>query len=123
MHEYYLAVLLDRAEEKLAIIASTEGGMDIEEVADKTPEKIITVSIPGSGELPGYAARRVGFGLGLEPDQVKKLEKLLSGLFRLFVEKGLLAGRDQPARHDRRRRTLRTRLQAQLRRRCALPAP
>ncbi|MBW2268189.1 MAG: ADP-forming succinate--CoA ligase subunit beta [Deltaproteobacteria bacterium] len=86
-HEYYLAVLLDRAEEKLAIIASTEGGMDIEEVADKTPEKIITVSVPGSGELPAYAARRVGFGLGLEPEQVKKLQTLLSGLFRLFVEK------------------------------------
>jgi succinyl-CoA synthetase beta subunit len=86
-HEYYLAVLLDRAEEKLAIIASTEGGMDIEEVADKTPEKIITVSIPGSGALPGYAARRVGYALDLEPEQVKQLGTLLAGLFRLVVEK------------------------------------
>ncbi len=86
-HEYYLAVLLDRAEEKLAIIASTEGGMDLEEVADKTPEKIITVSIPGSGALPGYAARRVGYALDLEPEQVKQLGTLLAGLFRLVVEK------------------------------------
>ncbi len=86
-HEYYLAVLLDRAEEKLAIIASTEGGMDIEEVADKTPENIITVSIPGSGALPGYAARRVGYALDLEPEQVKQLGTLLAGLFRLVVEK------------------------------------
>ncbi len=87
VHEYYLAVLLDRAEEKLSIIASTEGGMDIEEVAENTPDKIITVAVPGSGELPDYVARRVGYGLGFEPEQVKKLTSLLKGLFRLFIEK------------------------------------
>ena len=85
-HEYYLAVLLDRTEEKLAIIASTEGGMDIEEVAAKTPEKIITVTVPTPDTLPDYVVRRVGYGLGFDTDQVKKLEGVLAGLYRLFVE-------------------------------------
>jgi succinyl-CoA synthetase beta subunit len=86
-HEYYLAVLLDRAEEKLAIIASTEGGMDIEEVADKTPEKIITVTVPQGGGLPGYVARRVGFSLGFDKEKTAKLGAFLDGLYTLFVEK------------------------------------
>jgi succinyl-CoA synthetase beta subunit len=86
-HEYYLAVLLDRAEEKLAIIASTEGGMDIEEVAAKTPEKIITVTVPTPDTLPDYVVRRVGYGLGFDADQVKKLGEVLAGLYRLFVER------------------------------------
>ena len=86
-HEYYLGVVLDRAEEKLAIIASTEGGVEIEQVAAETPERIITVNVDGNAALPGYAARRVGFGLGFDAAQVKQLEVFLSGLFRLFVEK------------------------------------
>ena len=86
-HEYYLGVVLDRAEEKLAIIASTEGGVEIEQVAAETPERIITVNVGGNAALPGYAARRVGFGLGFDAAQVKQLEVFLSGLFRLFVEK------------------------------------
>jgi succinyl-CoA synthetase beta subunit len=86
-HEYYLAVLLDRAEEKLAIIASTEGGMDIEEVAEKTPEKIITVTVPSPDYLPDYVVRRIGYGLGFDADRVKKLGVVLQGLYRLFVER------------------------------------
>jgi len=86
-HEYYLGIVLDRAAEKLAIIASTEGGVEIEEVAAKTPERIITVSADGGSELPAFAARRVGFGLGFDAAQVKQLAGFLSGLFRLFVEK------------------------------------
>jgi len=86
-HEYYLGIVFDRAEEKLAIIASTEGGVEIEAVAAKTPERIITVNADGGPELPGFAARRVGFGLGFDAVQVKQLEVFLSGLFRLFVEK------------------------------------
>ena len=85
--ELYLAILLDRAEEKLAIIASTEGGMEIEEVAEKTPEKILTVLVdPNLGVQP-YHARRLGFGLGLGAEQVRQLEVFLSGLYRLFVER------------------------------------
>jgi succinyl-CoA synthetase beta subunit len=86
-HEYYLGIVLDRAEEKLAIIASTEGGVEIEEVAAKTPEKIITVNVDAGSALPAFAVRRVGFGLGLDAGQVKQLEVFLSGLYRLFVEK------------------------------------
>ena len=86
-HEYYLAVVLDRAEEKLAIIASTEGGMEIEEVAARTPEKILTVTLPNGVGLPGYVVRRIGYGLGLEAAQLPKLEAFLTGLHRLFVEK------------------------------------
>ena len=85
--ELYLAITLDRATEDLAIIASTEGGMDIEEVADKTPEKIQTVFVHPNLGLQGWQARQIGFGLGLDMDQVKKFEVFLSGLFRLFVEK------------------------------------
>jgi len=85
--ELYLGIVLDRAEEKLAIIASTEGGMEIEEVAEKTPDKIITVAVdPNLGFQP-YHARRVGFGLGLDAEQVGKLEVFLRGLFRLYGEK------------------------------------
>ena len=86
-HEYYLAVVLDRAEECLAIIASTEGGMEIEEVAQKTPEKIISVHVDPNAGLQPYQVRKVGFGLGLEVEQVKQLEPFLAGLCRLILEK------------------------------------
>ena len=85
--ELYLAIVIDRATEKLALIASTEGGVEIEEVAARTPDRIITVGVEAGASVPGYAVRRVGFGLGLDADQVKQLETLLGGLYRLFVEK------------------------------------
>jgi succinyl-CoA synthetase beta subunit len=85
--ELYLAIVVDRATEKLALIASTEGGVEIEEVAARTPDRIINVSVEAGSSIPGYAVRRVGFGLGLDADQVKQLETLLGGLYRLFVEK------------------------------------
>jgi succinyl-CoA synthetase beta subunit len=85
--ELYLAVVVDRAEEKLAVIASTEGGMEIEEVAKRTPEKIVTVTVDGNVGLQPFQARKVGFALGLPTDQVKQLGSLLDGLFRLFVAK------------------------------------
>jgi succinyl-CoA synthetase beta subunit len=86
-HEYYLAVVLDRAEESLSIIASTEGGMEIEEVAEKTPEKIITVLVDPNAGLQPYQVRKIGFGLELEGDVLAQLEPFLAGLFRLFLEK------------------------------------
>jgi succinyl-CoA synthetase beta subunit len=85
--ELYLAVVVDRAEEKLAVIASTEGGMEIEEVAEKTPEKIVTETVDGNVGIQAYQIRKIGFGLGLGAEQVKQLDGLLSGLFRLFNEK------------------------------------
>jgi succinyl-CoA synthetase beta subunit len=85
--ELYLAVLLDRAAEKLAVVASSEGGMDIEEVAAKAPEKILTVHVEPAAGLQPFHARRVGYGLGLGAEQVKQLEGVLSGLYRLFLER------------------------------------
>jgi succinyl-CoA synthetase beta subunit len=85
--ELYVAVLLDRAVEKFAVIASTEGGMDIEEVAAKTPDRIQTVHVDPNVGLQPYQARLLGFGLGLDGKQVAKFEALLSGLYGLYQEK------------------------------------
>jgi len=85
--ELYLAVLLDRAEEKFAIVASTEGGMEIEEVAAETPEKILTVHIEPNVGLRDYQIRQLGFGLGLEMDVIKKFVPFVRGLFDLFMQK------------------------------------
>lgn len=85
--ELYLAILLDRAEEKIALIASTEGGMEIEEVAARTPEKILTVHADPNVGLAGFQVRGLGFQLGLDVAQVKKLVEFAQGLFRLFMEK------------------------------------
>jgi succinyl-CoA synthetase beta subunit len=85
--ELYLAITLDRAAEKLAIIASTEGGMEIEHVAEATPEKIITVHVDPNLGLQDYHVRRVGYGLGLAAKQVDQLGAFLGGLYRLFVAK------------------------------------
>jgi succinyl-CoA synthetase beta subunit len=85
--ELYLAITLDRATENFAIVASTEGGMDIEEVAEKTPDKISTTFVdPNVGLMP-YQIRGIGFGLGLDAAQVKGLEGFVTGLFRLYIEK------------------------------------
>ncbi len=85
--ELYLGMLLDRAAEKIAIIASTEGGMDIEQVAASTPEKIQTVHVDPNFGLSGFQVRQIGAGLGLDAGQVKQLNGFLGGLYRLFVGK------------------------------------
>jgi succinyl-CoA synthetase beta subunit len=85
--ELYLGIVLDRAEEKLAVIASTEGGVEIEEVAAKAPDKIITVHVDPNLGLQPYQVRRVGFGLGLDAIQVGRLQAFLDPLYRLFVER------------------------------------
>jgi len=84
--ELYLAFLIDRATSRVTIMASTEGGMDIEEVAEKTPEKINTVTIdPATGIMP-FHARQIAFGLGLEGAQVKSCSKFLAGMYKAFME-------------------------------------
>ena len=85
--ELYLAMLVDRATQGVAIIASTEGGMDIEEVAARTPEKILNVQIDPLVGLCGYQARNLGLDLGLEGKQVASFEKLATALYRMFLEK------------------------------------
>ncbi len=87
--ELYLAFLVDRQSSRISIVASTEGGMDIEEVAASTPEKILTFTIdPAVGYMP-YHGRRVAFALGLEGAQVKQCVALLNNLYRAFVEKDM----------------------------------
>jgi len=85
--ELYLGIVLDRAAEKLAVIASTEGGMEIEEVAAAAPEKIHTVHVDPNLGLWPYQVRQIGSALGLDAGPVKQLEDFLGGLYRLFVEK------------------------------------
>ena len=85
--EHYLGIVLDRASESLAIIASTEGGMEIEEVAHRSPEKILSVGVDPTQGLQAFQVRRIGFGLGLGPSQLEQLHVFLAGLYRLFVEK------------------------------------
>lgn len=85
--ELYLGIVLDRSAEKLAVIASTEGGMEIEEVAANTPEKILTVHVDPNVGLQPFQARDVGFGLGLDAAQVRKFEAFLAALYALYVDK------------------------------------
>jgi succinyl-CoA synthetase beta subunit len=85
--ELYFGMLVDRASKRIVMMASTEGGMDIEAVAARTPEKILTVSIDPVAGLQGYQVRELGFGLGLSGDQIKALGRIMHGLYELFCEK------------------------------------
>jgi succinyl-CoA synthetase beta subunit len=84
--ELYVAMLLDRSTGRITIVASTEGGMEIEQVAAETPEKIVRVPISPVTGMSGFHARKVAFGLGLEGKQVGAAVKLLSGLYKAFTE-------------------------------------
>jgi len=84
--ELYLSLLIDRATSRVTIIACQEGGMDIEEVAAKTPEKIKTIDIDPATGMKGFHAREVAFGLGLSGDQVKSAVKFLLSMYQVFVE-------------------------------------
>jgi succinyl-CoA synthetase beta subunit len=87
--ELYLSLLVDRQSSRISFVCSTEGGMDIEEVAAETPEKILTFSVDPASGLSGFHGRKVAFALGLEGAQVKQCVKLISTLYKLFVEKDL----------------------------------
>ncbi|MDZ4381259.1 MAG: ADP-forming succinate--CoA ligase subunit beta [Parvibaculum sp.] len=83
--ELYLSVLVDRATSRISFIVSTEGGMDIEEVAAKTPEKILSFSIDPASGISGFHGRKVAYALGLEGDQVKQGVALIDKLYKAFV--------------------------------------
>jgi len=87
--EYYLSALVDRATARVAFVASTEGGMDIEEVAKTRPEKIVTLSVdPATGTMPQHG-RRVARALELKGDLAKEIEALLAKLYQAFVSKDM----------------------------------
>ena len=83
--ELYLSVLVDRATSRISFIASTEGGMDIEEVAAKTPEKILSFDVDPASGISGFHGRKVAYALGLEGDQVKQGVALIDKLYKAFV--------------------------------------
>jgi len=87
--ELYLALLVDRTTSRISFVCSTEGGMDIEEVAASTPEKILSFSVdPAAGYQP-YHGRRIAFTLGLTGAQVKQCVALMGVLYKAFVEKDM----------------------------------
>ncbi len=87
--ELYLSVLVDRSSQSITFIASSEGGVDIEQVAAETPEKIQSLNVNFVQGLQPYQCRDIGFALGLTAKQVGQLSKIMLGLYKLFNEKDL----------------------------------
>jgi succinyl-CoA synthetase beta subunit len=86
-HEYYLSMVLDRAKSLLSIVICKEGGVDIEEIAEKSPEKIMTLHIDPTIGLQSFHCRKVNFMLGLGADMLKETTILLNGIYKIFTEK------------------------------------
>lgn len=87
--ELYLSALVDRANRCITFMGSAAGGVDIEQVASETPEKIVTVNVDNTAGLQPFQARQMGFGMGLSAAQVKQLGKIMAGLYKLFRDKDL----------------------------------
>jgi len=85
--EIYVSLTLNRERGRIALIASAAGGMDIEEVAASTPEKILTVNVHPAAGLQPYQCRQIAFGLGLKGPQVAQFQSIAGALYRLYVEK------------------------------------
>lgn len=86
-NELYCAALLDRATGMVSLMVSPEGGMDIEEVAEKTPEKIHVITVDPAVGLAGYQCRQLAFKLGLSGKAIGKASKVFQGVYKAFVEK------------------------------------
>lgn len=84
--ELYLGAVIDRESQRIVVMASTEGGVEIEKVAEKTPEKILKFSLDPLIGVQPFQARNIGFKLGLNAEQVKEFTKLLTGMGKLFRE-------------------------------------
>ncbi len=87
--ELYLSALVDRVNRCITFMGSAAGGVDIEQVAASTPEKIFTVKVDNTAGLQPYQCRQMGFGMGLSTHQVRQLGKIMSGMYRLFCAKDL----------------------------------
>ena len=103
--ELYLGLVLDRSTGRLVMMASAEGGVEIEKVAEETPDKIKKVFIDPAVGLQAFEARQLAFGIGLDAGLVNKAVKLMTRALRGVREDRRLARRDQPARHDGRAAT------------------
>ena len=95
--ELYLGAVLDRATSRVTFMASTEGGVEIEEVAAQHPEKIVKVAIDPATGFQAFHGRLLAFGLGLKGSEVGKAVAFMKGALRLRGRARRLAGRDQPA--------------------------
>jgi succinyl-CoA synthetase beta subunit len=87
--EFYLSMLVDRGSSRIAIVASTEGGMDIEKVAHDTPEKIVTITVDPATNICPHHVRSVSRALGLDADLQKQMSSLLTLLYKAFTEKDM----------------------------------
>src|SRR5262245_39728403 len=87
--EFYLSMLVDRATSRVAIVVSTEGGMDIEKVAHDTPEKISTIAVDPATNICPHHALRVSKALGLDAAQQKQMSSILTKLYKAFTEKDM----------------------------------
>ncbi len=87
--ELYLSITVDRAAERIGIVASAAGGMDIEEVAAREPERILRETVNPVTGLMDYQGRNLAFGLGLAGEQIAAFVKLLKGFYRVFIDKDL----------------------------------
>lgn len=85
--EYYLGMVLDRSTEMPVMMASTEGGMEIEEVAAKSPEKIVKVFIDPTIGFQGFHGRELAFGLGLSKEEIRAFIKFADALYRVYMDK------------------------------------
>ncbi len=83
--ELYLSLLIDRSVSEIVIVASTEGGMEIEEVAEHQPEKILRAPVDPASGISGFHARKLAFGLGLEGKQVATFTKFVTAMYNAFV--------------------------------------
>ncbi len=84
--ELYLGMLVDRATSRITIMASTEGGVEIEEVAAKHPEKILKVAVDPAAGIQAFHARKIAFGLGLEGNQIGSCVKFVTAMYKAFVD-------------------------------------
>ncbi|CAG0940679.1 succinyl-CoA synthetase beta subunit [Gammaproteobacteria bacterium] len=84
--ELYLSLLVDRNRQRVSFLASAAGGMDIEEVAAKTPEKILSTAVHPAAGLQAYQVRQMGYALGLDNDQIKQFIDICQKLYRLFCD-------------------------------------
>ncbi len=94
--ELYLGVVIDRSRARPVIMASREGGVEIEKVAAESPEKIVKEWVEPSVGLRAFQGNKIGFGLGLEPPQVGKMRTIVAGLYKAFYEKDCLLAEINP---------------------------